>query len=170
MRGAVLPMIGVLTIAAAAIGLELGHSAVSQINPIYYRGAAPIARDVMAEAHAPAPLYAQASGWQQGYQAMAHDCGGDCPAAQARHDALPASVATPGYAPPPHLPQLSTAQPAGLEVIDGSADAGAGAQSRMNRYLHYPVSQDQEAIAADVAGQGDTPTQPRHAAGDPEGM
>jgi hypothetical protein len=40
----------------------------------------------------------------------------------------------------------------------------------MNRYLHYPVSQDQEAIAASIAAQGDTTPQPRHAAGDPEGM
>lgn len=80
-----LPALGLSLLAATAVGIQLGESAIASINPIYLkgpplhprdRGAAIDERDVqLARAPAPAPLY----GWEQGYAARAsacEDCGG----------------------------------------------------------------------------------------------
>ncbi|HEX9933190.1 MAG TPA: hypothetical protein VGB08_10150 [Allosphingosinicella sp.] len=77
-----------LVIAAAALGIHLGESAIDQINPLYYQGAAVHPRDRGAAvdetlARPQAPRFAELYGWAEGQDAHAADCG-DCVARVAR--------------------------------------------------------------------------------------
>ena len=170
MRNSVLPVMGVLTVVAGAIGLQIGEGTIAQIDPIYFSGAPIPAQDVTKNPRPqPQPGFAQASGWAEGYAARAADCGGDCPALLARQSYAPAQV-QPAYA-------EATLQPRwGSEslVIDPVREAPrvqTAEQQRMSRYLHYPINQEQAEIAASVAARSEAaPTQSRPAPEEPAGL
>jgi hypothetical protein len=89
MRNSVLPVMTVLTIVAGAVGLQLGESAIGQIDPLYFEGREPL-RDVSKDPRPPSSsAFAQASGWAEGYQARAEDCGDGCT------PVMPATAAAP---------------------------------------------------------------------------
>jgi hypothetical protein len=72
-----------MVIAAAALGIHLGESAIDQINPLYYQGAAVHPRDRGAAIDESAvqprpPRFADLYGWAQGENARTAECGG-CP-------------------------------------------------------------------------------------------
>ena len=139
-----LPAFGALLLAAAAFGVHLGESAIAQINPLYFQGAAVHPRDrgaAVSEADImPAGTrFADFYGWEEGQQARTADCV-DCSALGARDayaagevrfavietdwqiEAQPAS-----YAEPP-----AEAAPAG--------EQGFAVQSaEVERYADYPI-------------------------------
>ena len=151
MRQTILPVMSVLTVVAIAAGLQLGDTTVGQIDPLYFQGAAPTAHDVTKY---PRPArhnaYAQASGWAEGYQARAADCG-NCPALLVRHTSAPIpSEPLYAYSDPtiePRWQQAAAEMPAEESKPERSAEA-----ARVQRYLDYPVSADQAEIRAALKG------------------
>ena len=144
MRNSVLPVMTVLTVVAGAVGLQLGESAIGQIDPTYFQGTLEPARDVTKDPRPPRkPGFAEASGWAQGYQAMATDCGGCAPVAGASYAAPAAPLFT--YSDPTIAPQWQLADAVAADElrIERSVEAG-----QVQRYLHYPVSADQAEIRA----------------------
>lgn len=80
--------LGALILAAGGFGIHLGQSAIDQINPLYFQGAAVHPRDrgaVFDESRLPpqAPRFAELYGWDEGRAARGADCG-DCAAVTAR--------------------------------------------------------------------------------------
>lgn len=76
-----LPALGAALLMAGVVGVQLGESAVAEINPIYFQGAAVHPRDRGAaldpQAVEPAEAgYAQAYGWDAGNAARIADCDG----------------------------------------------------------------------------------------------
>src|SRR4051812_25854741 len=73
------PAMGALAL-AVGLGVQLGESAVREIDPLYFQGPAgrPMAIDPVAQAPASSP-YAQAYGWEQGNAARLADSGIDYP-------------------------------------------------------------------------------------------
>ena len=155
MRNSVLPVMGVLTVVAGAIGLQIGEGAIAQIDPIYFSGAPVPAQDVTKNPRPqPQPGFAQASGWAEGYAARAADCG-DCPALLARqsHAPLPAQ---PVYTEATLQPRWQPESVA-LEPSREARPVQTAEQQRMSRYLHYPINQEQAAVAASVAARSEAP-------------
>jgi hypothetical protein len=155
MRNSVLPVMTVLTVIAGAVGLQLGESAIAQIDPTYFEGAAVPARDVTKDPRPiRAPGFSEASGWEQGYKAMAADCGGCSPVRQSAGLAAPAAP-------------LFTYSDATIEPRwQQAADSATGDELRIERslesaqvqrYLHYPVSADQAEIRAGLQGGSPAP-------------
>lgn len=73
------PAFGALLVAAAAFGVHIGESAIGQINPLYFQGAAvhPRDRGVAVDENAlveQGPRFAQLYGWEQGQAARNADC------------------------------------------------------------------------------------------------
>jgi hypothetical protein len=148
MRNSVLPVMIVLTIIAGAVGLQLGESAIGQIDPTYFQGALERPRDVTKDPRPQRkPGFAEASGWAQGYQAMAADCGGCAPVTGASYAAPVATLFT--YSDATIEPQWQLAADDAQELrIERSVEAG-----QVQRYLHYPVSADQAEIRAGLEGE-----------------
>lgn len=159
MRNSFLPVMTVLTVIAVAVGLQLGATTIAQIDPLYFEGKAPAAQDVT---KGPQPVrqnaYAQASGWAEGYQARARDCG-DCPLAVGQ----PAASNIPdeplySYSDPTIEPRWQTADaPLVAEPLPPARSAEA---NRVSRYLDYPVSADQAEARAARDNTDSTPARP----------
>ena len=124
------PAMGALAL-AVGVGVQLGESAVHEIDPLYFQGPAarPAGVPPVAEMSAPSP-YAQAYGWEQGNAARFAESGIDYPYAP-----TPVAVRTlePAWqepAPPP--PPLSLAPwPPGQ----------VAAHPEVERYTDYPIEQ-----------------------------
>ena len=152
MRNSVLPVMGVLTVVAAAVGLQIGESAIAQIDPTYFQGALAPAQDVTRIPRAPrAPGFAQASGWAEGYGARAEDCG-DCPALLNRQSHAPV-YAAPAYVDATIQPRWQHER-ASVDLSDDEPEVVAVAARPIDRYLHYPVSADQAEIARTLPPEG----------------
>jgi hypothetical protein len=112
-----LPAFAALVLAGVAGGVALGDSAIDQINPLYFQGAAVHPRDRGAALDpsalpAQSPRFADLYGWDEGQAARAADCFG-CPAVAARDAYAQAPVieyaaaqagwtdASPAYVPEP---------------------------------------------------------------------
>jgi hypothetical protein len=145
MRNSVLPVMTVLTIVAGAIGLQLGESAISQIDPVYFQGAYTPPRDVTKDPR-PASMsaFAQASGWEEGNRARAADCPG-------------CAVVMPVTGSAPAAPLFTYSDATVAPRWQHADDAASGDELRLERsmesaqvqrYLHYPVSADQAEIRA----------------------
>jgi hypothetical protein len=146
MRVSVLPVMTVMIVIAGAVGLQIGESAIGQIDPLYFQGSAPTPVDVTRNGRAaPAPGYAQASGFAEGFAARAEDCAG-C-------DVRPGAAAQPSYR-GEVLPDVSpTLAPPRAETIAAIVDEEAPVQrsaesERVRRYIDYPVTDDQARIRA----------------------
>lgn len=139
--------------AAAMLGVQLGQSAIAQINPVHFRDdPAPRAVDSSALAAAPVDPYAQAYGWDRGNAARAVDCGGTCDAghvdeAQALAFAAPARSAS--------APYWRDVTP-DTELRPWPPGAVPNRGLSVERYMHYPV-QAEAAAAPDDAPVADTP-------------
>lgn len=153
----VLPVMGVLTVIAGAVGLQLGESAIAQIDPVHFQGDAPVVRDVTQDARAQAaPAFTSAYGWADANQALARDCG-DCPALRARDAYAATAVSTdPVIAdlydrPPTYRP------PTYRGADDAAPDEPVAERRDVNRYLYFPVNQDQAEAAESLRSDGDRP-------------
>ena len=139
----VLPVMGVLAVVAGALGMHLGESAISQIDPAHYQTTDP-PRDVSRDPPPPArPNYAAAYGWDEGHKARAQDCG-DCPALVAR-DAY-ASVSPARIDRDAHEARWSE-EAAALDAELEEVIARPVPRGDIGRYVHYPINQEQAAIA-----------------------
>lgn len=152
LRNSTLPVLAVMTLVAVVGGYQLGDGAVSQIDPLYFEGAAAPARDVTQRTRpGQANAYAAASGWEAGYAARTVDCGADCPPALTDGTVTRADVALAPYADPtiaPRWEEASSPAPEKLLVPESGP-----AESRVARYMHYPVSADQGEIRTALEGE-----------------
>lgn len=151
-----LPVMSVLVVIAGAVGLQLGESAVAQIDPVHFQGAAPKLRDIRSDPlPAPAPSYASGYSWEEGYDAMARDCG-DCPALRARE----VYAAVPPVGDPVIEEAYDEAPAYDAAAIDEQAQRYAVEWRRVSRYVHYPIAADQADIAESVAIERERPAPP----------
>ena len=141
-----LPVMGVLTVVAGAVGLQLGESAIAQIDPIHFQGAAPVPRDVSRDPLPQlGPTYAQAYNWEQSELALASECG-DCDARNARTAVASTwePVYEPVYAEAAAPPRRLVAASLPRDVPDQVRFEEDAAEVRqVSRYVHYPVTQEQ---------------------------
>jgi len=144
----------VLTVISGAVGLALGESAIAQIDPLYFQGSVTPARDISQDPRPQRrPGFADASGWQEGFDARDRDCG-DCPAGTMvvemdRSDAYAAPLVA--YSDPTIRPRWEETADAGDDLrIDRAIRS-----SDLERYLHYPISSDQEEIGAGIEGEAE---------------
>lgn len=150
-RNSTLPVLAVLTLIAVAGGFKLGETAIAQIDPLYFEGAAPPARDVTQRPRNGQPnAYAAASGWEEGYAARSVDCGADCPPSLIDRSIMPADTPAVRYSDQtiePRWEEASSPTPDDLLLPEQPA-----AESRVGRYMHYPVSAEQAEIRAALEG------------------
>ena len=149
---------------AAIVGVQLGQSAISEINPIHFQGPAerPIGIDPQAIQPAPDP-YAGSYGWDQGQAARAVACAGDCDARQSRDAAILAfaePVTTRGLSAPYWRDVTPT-----TELAPWRPGALPNRGLSVERYMHYPVTEEESAEAA--APPAPTPVAAAPAAGAP---
>lgn len=141
-RADTLLALSVAMLVAAVAGVQLGRSAVAEIDPIHFRGAAPPPRaiDPVAD-RPPADRYLAAYGWDEGYAARDSDCGGDCDAREARQ-ALVRAIA------PAPVTAAAAAEPATWRP---AAPAGRGLS--VEPYMHYPIEDEpvEDGAAAKVS-------------------
>jgi hypothetical protein len=157
-RSSALVASGAGLMVAAIFGIQLGQSAVSEIDPVHFQGPAerPIGIDpAAAEAAEPDP-YSQAYGWGDS-GAPGPICGGDCEAGEARAaTAFDGPIATrelsaPYWRDATPITELRPWRPGEVPYRGLSVE----------RYMHYPVTQ------AQADGAAATPTAPEPVAPDP---
>lgn len=144
---------GVGGLFAVIFGVTLGNSAISQINPLYFQGAAVHPRDRGAAVDPNAPTvipnrYEQLYGFNEGRQARATDCVGCTFDTPARPDPVLIHAATAPY----FGSREEQAREAARErrEIDAlyqarldDAEARRRATADMERYSQYRVSEDE---------------------------
>jgi hypothetical protein len=109
------PAVGGSMLAAAALGIHLGESAIDLIHPIHFQGPAVHPRDRGAaidpdQLAARGTAYRDLYGWDEGRLAMMADCG-DCDALRARD----------AFVPPARLDGYAEDDPASVRVHRGGA-------------------------------------------------
>lgn len=135
---------------AAIVGVQLGRSTISEINPIHFQGALERPQGVDPSALQPAPdSYALAYGWEQGYAARAVDCGGDCDARQAR-DTIALGFAAPVAARDLSVPYWRDVTPT-TELAPWAPGAVPNRGLSVERYMHYPVAEPEAAAPSQAA-------------------
>ena len=150
-----LPVMGVLTVVAGAVGLQLGESAIAQIDPIHFQGPAPTPRDVSRDPLPPlGPDYASAYGWQQSEMALAAECA-DCPARNAR--TAVASTWEPVYEAAPPPPRYVEASVPRYVPDDVRLEREVDEWRDVTRYTSYPVEEEPQVerivIETEPAGE-----------------
>ncbi len=144
-----LPVMGVLTIVAGAVGLQLGESAIAQIDPIHFQGPAPTPRDVSRDPLPPlGPSYASAYGWAQSEAALAAECG-DCamsaaPPAPAAFTAV-ASTWEPVHGAAPEPRHIPVSIPS-YEPREQKVEHEVAGWREVTRYTSYQVAHDDPAV------------------------
>jgi hypothetical protein len=134
------PAMGALAL-AIGLGVQLGESAVRDIDPLYFQGPAARPEAIAPVAEAPAPL---PYGWEAGNAARLAESAIDYPYAPA-----PIPVALPAAAPAEAPPPLSLAPWPGGRV---------SAHPEVERYTDYPIEQkvpDQPAPSEDDPSPAD---------------
>jgi len=123
---------------ATVIGVQLGQSAIGEIKPIHFGGAAepPRAIDPATLRRPAGDSFAAAYGWEQGYAARAHACEGNCDAHEARRAAAIAiePIAAEPAAGPYWRDATSTDEPK-----PWAPGETGGRRLSVERYMHYPV-------------------------------
>ena len=122
--------------AAAILGVQLGQSAISDINPVHFQGA--LAPQGITPPPEPAPYdpYAQQYVWSMNPPPFSPDCRPDCYSGQATRLALDEPAGR-----DPSLPYWRDATPA-TEVQPWRPGAVPGGGT-FERYMHYPVNREQ---------------------------
>jgi hypothetical protein len=131
-------------LAAAIIGIQLGQSAISEIDPVHFQG--PAQRPVGIEAATARPAgdapFSQPYVWSQS-AAPGAECVGDCEARQARAAAA-AALAEAVETRDRSAPYWRDVTPT-TELPPWRPGALPNGGLSVERYMHYPVSQDQAA-------------------------
>ena len=136
------PVMGVLTIVAGAIGLQLGESAIAQIDPIHFQGPAPTPRDVSRDPLPPVgPTFASSYGWAQSEAALMAECG-DCGARNART----AVAASWEPIPEPLRERYVPAAVPSYVPEEVQAEREATAWREVTRYTSYQVEHQEPAM------------------------
>ena len=139
-------------VAAAILGVQLGQSAISEINPIHFQG--PVERP-RAITPPPEPAaydpYGQSYVWSMPRSAPLPDCDAACAAERAR-EAVSLAMDEPAGR-DAALPVWRDATPA-TELRPWAPGALADRDPDVERYMHYPVNREQaeEAAAKPVSG------------------
>jgi len=135
---------------AAIVGLQLGQSAISEIDPAHFQG--PAARPAGVEPVAARPdaddPFSQPypANWAEGPGGAG--CGGDCEARRAR--AAAAAFAGPVAARDLTAPYWRDVTPT-TELRPWPAGVIPNRGLSVERYMHYPVTQDQAEAATEAA-------------------
>jgi len=145
---------------AAAAGVLLGDSAIDQINPLYFQGAAVHPRDRGAEVDEtalapPGPRFRDHYGWEEGQAARSADCNG-CAAVAARD----------AYSSGSHFAVIETGwrtepQPVVYQYADQAPESEADAKqpppepSELERYASFQVEEKPAAAEPVEAAAGD---------------
>lgn len=144
--------LGVGGVAAVIFGVSLGNSAISQINPLYFQGAAVHPRDRGAALDPNAPTvipnrYEQLYGFAQGQQARALDCVGCTfapPAMPARATVQTASA--PYFGSREERARGDAEERREIDALyqqrQDDAEARRATMEQMRQYTHYRVSED----------------------------
>ncbi|HEV2817766.1 MAG TPA: hypothetical protein VGW40_11185 [Allosphingosinicella sp.] len=136
------PAMGALAL-AVGFGVQLGESAVREIDPVFFQGPAPPAIAVEPAAAAPATsAYSQAYGWEAGNAARLAASGIDYPYAP-----TPVPVALPAAA-----PAQREAEPLSLAPWPPGQVAP---RPEVERYLDYPI--EEKVPDEPVPAEQDTP-------------
>ena len=123
---------------AAVVGVQLGHSAISEINPIHFQGAVAPPRGIDPNALSSAPdRFSQAFDWNDGRAARAFECGGDCDAREIRQAA---AVAIEVVRPRPPAPWWRDSTTAAEPKPWPPGETGPRRLS-VERYMHYPIEE-----------------------------
>ena len=125
--------------AAAIIGVQLGQSAISEINPVHFQGA--LRPQGITPLPEPAPYnpYSQPYVWSMNPPPLAVDCRPDCDGDRAQQAMRLALAESAGR--DPSLPYWRDATPATeLQPWRPGAVPGGGT---FERYMHYPVNREQ---------------------------
>jgi hypothetical protein len=136
-----LALVSVGLVTAAIIGVQLGRSAISEINPIHFEG--PLERPrAITPPPEPAPIdpYGQPYVWSTSPPALA-DCAPYCGDGQARQ-AMRLAMDEPAGR-DTSLPYWRDATP--TTELRPWAPGTTPDRSRIERYLHYPVSGEEVA-------------------------
>jgi hypothetical protein len=134
---------------AAMLGVQLGQSAIAEINPIHFQGASSPPQGIDPAAAVPTePSFAQAYGWEDGQAARARSCGRDCDARQARDAMADATV----RARPASQPLWRDATPV-TEPKPWPAGATGERALSVQHYLHYPIEEEQMEEAKPAAAE-----------------
>jgi hypothetical protein len=158
---------GALILAAGAFGVHIGESAIGQINPLYYQGAAVHPRDRGAAVDASAlaeqsPRFAELYGWDEGAAARSADCV-NCEALSAR-DAYAApnhAVLETGWRAEPRTAAAGWAPDPQdrLTPVEEEPSTFEAQRAEVGRYAAYQIEEkpegepaDAEAETTDVAG------------------
>lgn len=152
-----LALVSIGIAAAAIIGVQLGRSAISEINPIHFQG--PLERPAaITPPPEPAPynLYAQPYAWSLP-PPPAVGCGTDCGDAQIERAAQFVLDREAGR--DPALPYWRDATPA-AQLRPWAAGEMPDANLPIERYMRYPVNREQaERAAAEAAAQAEARAQ-----------
>lgn len=136
-------------VAAAVLGVQLGQSAIADINPVHFQG--PLAPQGITPPPEPAPYdpYAHPYVWSMAPAVSLVDCAGDC-GARSREAVRLALDESAGR--DPALPYWRDATPA-TELQPWAPGAVPGHDRNIVPYMHYPVNREQadEAIQVDEA-------------------
>ena len=128
-------------IAAAIIGVQLGRSAISEINPIHFQGALERPQAITPPPE-PAPFdpYGQPYVWSVSPPPAIADCGADCGGVQTEQAMRLAMDTSAGR--DASLPYWRDATPA-TELRPCPPGDLPGRGRGVERYMHYPVEREQ---------------------------
>jgi hypothetical protein len=139
---------------AAVLGVQLGQSAISEINPVHFQG--PLAPQGITPPPEPAPYDPYANYvWSMNPPPLSADCRPDCYSDQAMRLALAESAGR-----DPSLPYWRDATPA-TELQPWRPGAVPGAT--FERYMHYPVNREQAERPLAEAAVAPAPAAPAEA-------
>jgi len=141
-------------VAAAILGVQLGQSAIAEIDPIHFQGPQERPRAITPSPE-PAPYnpYAQTYVWSMPPPPAA-DCGPDCDTAHARRVVQLALDETAGR--DPALPYWRDATPA-TELRPWPPGETPDRGLPLERYMRYPVNREQAERAAAVPAPAPVP-------------
>lgn len=140
-----LAMTSIGLVIAAIVGVQLGKSAISEINPIHFQG--PLERpQAITPPPEPAPFdpYARSYDWSLP-PAPAVECGADCDSVQVERAAQFALDREAGR--DPALPYWRDATPA-AQLRPWAPGEMPGGNLPIERYMRYPVNREQADLAA----------------------
>lgn len=145
--------LGVGGVLAVIFGVSLGNSAISQINPLYFQGAAlhPRDRGAAVDPNAPTVIpnrYEQLYGFNEGLQARAMDCVGCTFAPPAILDrALVQAASAPYFGSREERVRNDAREQHEIDSLYqqriDDAEARRATMEQMRQYTHYRVSEDE---------------------------
>lgn len=143
-------------VAAAILGVQLGQSAISSINPVHFQG--PLTPQGITPPPEPAPYdpYAQSYVWSMNPGPSLVDCVSDCDGSARTRQLVQLALAE-SAGRDPSLPVWRDATPS-TELQPWPPGAVPGGRT-FERYMHYPVdrAQAEQLVAEPAAAPEPTP-------------